>query len=66
MSEKAPGIQALMNSLSVKMSGSPLTPGKCASCAGEAIHFRDELSVKENRISFLCQDCQDSVFGMNV
>lgn len=26
--------------------------------------FRDELSFKEYRISGLCQNCQDSVFGV--
>ena len=32
-------------------------------CGGAATEFRDELSVKEYRISGLCQKCQDGVFG---
>ncbi len=32
-------------------------------CGGEAGEFRDELSEREYRISGLCQECQDSVFG---
>jgi hypothetical protein len=35
----------------------------CVSCAGPATAFRDALSVKEYRISGLCQICQDKVFG---
>lgn len=26
-------------------------------------HFRDEISIKEFKISQMCQHCQDSVFG---
>ena len=37
--------------------------GSCPLCGQSAVSFRDELSVKEYRISGLCQSCQDSVFG---
>lgn len=37
---------------------------KCASCLKPATHFRDDLSRKEYKISFLCQACQDLVFGL--
>ena len=38
--------------------------GKCPFC-GEQINpvFRDELSLKEFKISGLCQECQDKTFG---
>ena len=39
---------------------------KCPSC-GKQIgfdEFRDEISLKEWRLSKLCQDCQDEVFGI--
>ena len=39
--------------------------GKCPTC-GHAIvpeEFKDELSVKEYRISGMCQSCQDKTFG---
>lgn len=42
--------------------------GKCPMC-GDPIkpeEFRDELSVKEFRISGMDQKCQDKVFGANV
>jgi len=39
---------------------------QCVACGGSAEFFKDELSVKEYLISFLCQDCQNSVFGETV
>jgi len=40
--------------------------GTCPFCK-KAIHpnkeFKDELSLKEYRISGLCQECQDKTFG---
>jgi len=39
--------------------------GKCPTC-GKIIDislFKDELSLKEFRITGMCQDCQDEVFG---
>ena len=35
----------------------------CVFCNGSAAKFKDALSVKEYRISGLCQKCQDEVFG---
>jgi hypothetical protein len=37
-------------------------PIGCGKAIGEG-EFRDALSIKEYRISGLCQSCQDSVFG---
>lgn len=34
-------------------------------CGGTARVFRDELSVKEYQMSGMCQNCQDSVFGVS-
>ena len=38
--------------------------GKCPTCGKkiEMKEFRDELSLKEFKISYLCQACQDKVF----
>ena len=39
---------------------------KCPLCSKKIdtkIEFRDELSIREYRISGLCQKCQDEVFG---
>jgi len=37
---------------------------KCPTCNSDIIieDFKDELSVKEYRISGMCQKCQDEVF----
>ena len=32
-------------------------------CGGDATEFKDAISVREYRISGLCQKCQDAVFG---
>lgn len=36
---------------------------KCVCCGQEAKQFKDEISVREYRISGLCQTCQDKTFG---
>lgn len=39
-------------------------PGDCPTCGARPPHvYRDQLSVEEARISGMCQQCQDSVFG---
>ena len=35
---------------------------KCTICGKQATEFKDELSVKEYRISGMCQECQDGFF----
>jgi len=37
--------------------------GKCVTCGNPITKFRNELSEREYKISGMCQDCQDSVFG---
>lgn len=37
--------------------------GECPICGKKIIGFRDALSLKEFRISGMCQECQDGVFG---
>jgi hypothetical protein len=36
----------------------------CVSCAKPPQGFRDTTSAREWEISSLCQECQDSVFGL--
>lgn len=40
--------------------------GKCPFCKKpiDATTFRDELSLKEFKISGMCQKCQDDFFGV--
>jgi hypothetical protein len=35
----------------------------CPTCGEPIAGFRDELSLREYKISGMCQACQDSVFG---
>lgn len=44
---------------------SRVAEGKCPFCNRviDPTQFRDELSRKEHRISGLCQECQDEMFG---
>lgn len=37
--------------------------GSCPFCQRTCTDFRDDESRKEHRISGLCQECQDSIFG---
>lgn len=35
----------------------------CSICGKEIKGFKDPLSIKEYKISGMCQECQDSTFG---
>lgn len=39
--------------------------GLCTSCGTNIESFKDEKSLKEYRISGMCQSCQNSVFGVD-
>lgn len=64
--EKAPIIEALLE----KMTGrsTSIAANRCVAtpigCGQPAAVFRDLLSAREYRISGLCQDCQDKIFGV--
>ena len=36
---------------------------RCAFCKDPDFNFRDEVSLKEYKISALCQKCQDDFYG---
>ena len=40
--------------------------GWCPTCSKVVSMFRDELSLREYRISGLCQTCQDALFGFDL
>jgi len=40
-----------------------LRKGICTTCQTKIEGFNNEISLKEYRISGMCQSCQDSVFG---
>ena len=39
---------------------------RCWACEKEIKGFRDPRSIKEFKISGMCQDCQDEVFGKDL
>ena len=61
-----------MEDLLAILGGSPrkevITTGRCMSCKTDSItedSFRDNLSIKEYKISGMCQKCQDDFFGVS-
>ena len=62
--ERVPELQAVVDRVSMEFWGKARKPGFCVKCGGEVKpeDFRDDLSLKEYRISALCQECQDLIF----
>lgn len=50
----------------IKIAGMLAKKYFCWRCNKEVTGFKDRLSAKEFKISKLCQDCQDGIFGMGV
>ena len=63
-SNKAPAIEEFLTDFLGKSRIQTIAQDKCVSCNNIAMLFRDDISKKEYTISGLCQDCQDSVFGV--
>jgi hypothetical protein len=61
LSKKAPEIEAQLRSFAPDRGTS-----RCATCGRDGVmrecDFRDDLSLKEASMSWMCQDCQDSFF----
>ena len=63
---KSPEMQRFIGSVAEALFGA--TASSCCVCCKEPIcldSFRNEISLKEYRISHMCQQCQDSVFGLD-
>jgi len=64
--EKSPGLEAMLERAAGRTTA--ITTDTCVrqpyGCGKPALAFRDSLSRDEYRISGLCQDCQDLVFGV--
>lgn len=62
--EKAPAIDNLLTAIAGTSRVASVAAGTCTTCPRTGVHnsFRDSLSVREYRISGMCQTCQDSVF----
>lgn len=65
MSDKTPEMEKALDDISLAFFGRGRRDGVCVTCGSTKIapeDFRDMLSQKEYTISFMCQECQDSVF----
>lgn len=65
--DKSPQIEEAIASLMGVNRRTVIQSDRCApppwGCGGPATSFTDGLSIREYRISGLCQTCQDKVFG---
>jgi len=60
---KAPAIDNLLTKLNGISRQDAARQRVCATCRKPVTGFKDALSVKEYRISGMCQTCQDQMFG---
>lgn len=60
---KTLGLDNAINSFSGKNRVKVINSNDCATCDTPNIDFKDDLSKKEYKISGMCQNCQDRVFG---
>ena len=61
---KYPNVEAMLSKLTGVSRVGAVAENSCVTCKGEAKDFRDDLSLKEYTISGMCQECQDSIFGI--
>lgn len=63
---KSKEMEDMLNQIATEVFGRNRTMNQCVSC-GKTVDiekdFRDDLSRREYTISYMCQECQDSVFG---
>jgi len=64
MTNRTPEMQATVEALAPHPEAWK-KPNTCAICGGSATVFDDLLSQQEYKISRMCQQCQDGIFGGN-
>lgn len=62
--EKAPQMDSFIEAVAGKNRRTTIESQKCMTCDSPNMQFRDALSRQEYAISGMCQNCQDSVFGV--
>lgn len=60
---KAPAIDAFLSELTGKDRKATIEANECVMCDNPNMNFRNGRSAHEYRISGLCQNCQDEIFG---
>lgn len=61
--EKGPQIDQLLNDLTGKDRVQTIQADQCTTCDRPIGEFTDDLSLKEYKISGMCQRCQDEFFN---
>lgn len=61
--EKGLTIDCILSALAGKDRRKTIEADACVTCDATDLKFKDALSVKEYRISGMCQECQDKVWG---
>ena len=62
---KNSSIEAMLTAMTGVSRIGAVAEASCVTCSGNATSFRDSLSKKEYTISGMCQECQDSIFGVS-
>ena len=64
LSPKTPGMEQMLNAVTRAMFGRIRKSGFCVQCGREVKleDFKDDASLREYKISALCQVCQDEIF----
>jgi len=66
---KTDQMNAALDLLTQQMFGrtrsSAMASGICVTCGKDVTEFRNKISEKEWTISGMCQNCQDSTFGID-
>jgi hypothetical protein len=62
---KSPKMNEALDKIARNMFGRERHGDVCVTCGGQVGEFRNDLSRKEYTISGMCQECQDSVFGVD-
>lgn len=66
--ERDPAAQEFVDRLAMEVFGRKPKKGQCVFCGSEKMapeDFRDEISLRESRISYQCQPCQDKTDAMS-
>jgi hypothetical protein len=64
---KSPQMEAVLDQLSQELFGRSRDSGVCVTCGSHKVakpeYFKDDISWDEWKISKMCQECQDGIWG---
>ena len=65
---KSPGVETFLNDLASSLFSRERDGKSCVMCGSKKVEpsdFKNEISRKEWKISYMCQACQDKMFEQN-